>query len=460
MFRSVSNSCLGIMLLSAALLVSPCVMLAQHGGGGGRIGGGSAGGGGLSGGNRATGIENKDDLRDFHQIMAVQASSEQKAAYAAMLKSTMAASTDLQGFIVVLAKENNAPEVAKHDKSFEDAIETARTLNKRFLEGFSEAQKSGLKEITKRLGKADSELAQQAKALDQQVEVNAPGAQMAGTAHNLQGALTSFQREQADLGEEMSIVTSGQGSDVAFKLPTVKNTVNFANQPVVVTLSAAISKAAVEGAVNTFGMELTADMSDLQQTIADVLRARLDTSDRCGERIALETATLTPQESTGLVMAQLHYERWSCTTMFGRENMNEIVEGNGTIEVTLAPAIAENGTLQLAAKTLRVDAQGLVGDLLRSAALGETLRDKISDSVLTVLQQGADFKMALPVETRGYAALRRARFQGTGLGKLIAVFDGDIQVSNQNLGAVTRALQERSLQSADGSTERPELMAR
>ena len=460
MFRAVSNSWLETMLLAAAMLASPCATMAQHGGGGGRIGGSSAGGGGLSGGNRATGIENKDDLRDFHQIMAVQASNEQKAAYAAMLKSTTAASADLQGFIGVLAKENNAPEVAKRDKSFEDAIETARTLNKRFLEGFSEAQKSGLKEITKRLGKADSELAQQAKVLDQQVEVNSPGAQMAGTAHNLQGALTGFQREQADLGEEMSIVTSSQSSDVAFKLPTVKNTVSFANQPVVVTLSTAISKAAVEGSVNTFEMELAADLSDLQQTIADVLRARLDTSDRCGEQIALQTATLTPQESTGLVMAQLHYERWSCTTMFGRENMNEIVEGSGTIEVKLTPIIAENGTLQLAAQTLRVDAQGLVGDLLRSATLGETLRDKISDSVLTALRQGADFKMALPVETRSYATLRRARFQGMGLGKLIAVFDGDIQVSNQSLGAVTRALQERSMQSAEGSTDRPQLMAR
>lgn len=460
MFRTVNSSRLGTMLLAAVMLASPCMVLAQHGGGGGRIGGTSAGGGGLSGGNRATGIENKDDLHDFHQIMAVQASNEQKAAYAAMLKSTVAAGAELQGFIALLGKENSAPEVAQRDKSFEDAIETARTLNKRFLEGFSEAQKSGLKEITKRLGKADSELAQQAKALDQQVEVNAAGGQMAGTAHNLQGALTGFQREQADLGEEMSIVTSSQGSDIAFKLPTVKNTVNFANQPVVVTTSGAISKGVPEGGQNTFQMELTADMSDLQQTISDVLHARLDTSDRCGERIALQTATLTPQESIGLVVVQIHYERWSCTTMFGRENMNEIVEGNGTLEVKLTPAIAENGTLRLAAQTGHVDAQGLVGDLLRSASLGDTLRDKISDSVLTAMQQGADFKMALPVEARGYATLRRARFEGTGLGKLIALFDGDIEVSNENLAAVTRALQERSLQSAEGSTDRPELMAR
>ena len=36
--------------------------------------------------------------------------------------------------------------------------------------------------------------------------------------------------------------------------------------------------------------------------------------------------------------------------MFGRESMNEIVEGNGTIEVKLTPAVAEDGSLRLSAQ--------------------------------------------------------------------------------------------------------------
>jgi hypothetical protein len=461
MFRSGSNElALKSIVLGAMLLVYPCAIFAQHGGGGGRVGGSSAGGGGLSSGNHATGVDAKDDLRDFHEILAVQASTEQKVAYAAMLKSTAAASAKLQGFMAVLGKENNASDVANRDKSFEEAIEIARTLNKKFLEGFSEAQKSGLKEITKRLGKADSELAQQAKALDQEVEANAAGGQMAGTARSLEGALTGFQREQSDLGEEMSIATASNNPDVAFNLPTVKNTVNFANQAVVVTTAGAISKGVENGGQNLFEMELTADMSDLQQTIASVLHAQLDKADQCGERIALQTASLTPQESIGLVVAQLHYERWTCTTMFGRQNMNEIVEGNAAIEVKLAPAVAEDGTLRVAAQMGHIDAEGLVGELLRSGDLGEWLRDKIADSTLAALHQGADFKSALPDGTRSYATLRRAKFQGTGSGKLIAVLDGDIRVPNENLAAVTHALQERSLQSAEGTSDRPELMAR
>ncbi|MFY9947329.1 MAG: hypothetical protein WAK27_01460, partial [Candidatus Sulfotelmatobacter sp.] len=236
MFRRVgSGSGLKTVVLGTALLVYPCTSFAQHGGGGGHIGGSAAGGGGLSSGNRASGVENKDDLRDFHEIMAVQASNEQKAAYAAMVKSTAAASAQLQGFVSLLDKQNNVSEIAQRNKSFADAIETARTLNKKFLEGFSEPQKSGLKEITKRLGKADSELAQQARSLDQQVDANAASAQMAVTARSVEGALTGFQREQVDLADEMSISSSSASSDVAFNIPTVKNKVNFADQAFTIT---------------------------------------------------------------------------------------------------------------------------------------------------------------------------------------------------------------------------------
>ena len=127
MFRRSGCSVVKTIVLAAALLAYPSGAFAQHGGGGGHVGGPAAGGGGLSGGNHATGIDTKDDLRDFHQIMAVQASREQKIAYAAMLKSTEAAGAELQGFVELLGKGNNAPEVANHDKTFEEAIEIART---------------------------------------------------------------------------------------------------------------------------------------------------------------------------------------------------------------------------------------------------------------------------------------------------------------------------------------------
>jgi hypothetical protein len=458
MFFHGNSSRVRSITIALTVLAFSSFTFAQHGGGGGHIGGSAAGGEGLSAGNHASGVDNKDDLRDFHEIMAVQASNEQKAAYAAMLKSTGAAAAKLQALAEQLAKGNNAPEVTTSEKGFQDAIEIARTLNKRFLEGFSEAQKNGLKEITKRLGKVDAELAQQAKTLDQEVGEKTTGAPAANSAQNLERALTSFERAQADLGEEMSIAAN-IGPDTAFNLPTVKNSVNLGGHSIVVTTAAVISKAVLDGGENTFAVRLTSDMSDLQQSITDVLRAQLDKAEPCGERIAVQTADFTPQTATGLVAVQLHYERWTCATVFGRQNTNEIVEGNGTIEVKLTPTVGEDGTLLLRAEIAGVDAEGLVGELLRTGVVGEALRDKISESVLSALHQGGDFQAALPAETRSYATLRKAQFQGTGSGKVLARFDGDIRVSNENLSILTNALQERSNQAA-GEMARPELMAR
>jgi hypothetical protein len=454
---------LSVALMAVGLLASPLVMRAQHGGGGGHVGGSAAGGSGLSGGNHATGVDAKDDLRDFHEIMAVQATSEQKIAFAAIVKSAAVAEAQLQGLVEEMGKENNAAEIAKRDKNLADAVETARTLNKKFLEGFSEPQKSGLKEMIKRLGKADSELGQQARTLDQAFEANSgtkpASAQMTSAANGLGHAISIFQHEQTGLGEEMSIDSSGAGQDVAYKLPLVKNLVTLANQPLTIATSGMVSKGVSEGGQNTFAVELTADLTDLQHSFTDVLRGQLNKADRCGERIDIATAALTPQQPASMVVAQLHYERWSCTTMFGRENMNEILEGNATVEVKLTPSVAEDGMLGLTARLGNVDADGLLGESLRSGSLGDMLRDKISSSVLAVMNQGGDFKVALPNGVRDYANLKRARFEEVGAGRLAAVMDGEIRVSNDKLADLTGELKRQDSVAAQ-SVSQPELMSR
>ena len=450
----------GTIFVLATLLVCPCAMMAQRGGAGGHIGGPAAGGNGLSGGNRATGIDTKDDLSTFHEIMAVQATREQKAAYAVMVKSTVAAGVELQSLEEQLGKEKNASAVANRDKTFDDAIETARTLNKKFLGGFSEEQKSGLKEITKRLIKTDAELGQLASGLDQEVEANAASSQMVGSAQNLAHALASFQSAQVDLGEEMSITASDNSQESSFYIPAVKNEVRVANQKIAITTSGVVSKGRVQGGENTLPVQVSADMSDLQLSIGDVMRSALNRTDRCGDRVEVRTAALTPQGPAGAVDVQLHYERWRCGTMFGRETMDELVEGSGALEVKLMPAVAEDGTLRLAAQIGRVDGEGLIGDSLRSGALGETLRNEISESVLAILRQGGGFTAALPAGTRRYATLRRAQFEGTGSGRLNMLLDGEIRVSNENLAALTSELKQQSSQSPERSSSRPELMSR
>jgi hypothetical protein len=430
---------LKVAIFAAALLSYPCAMLAQRGAGGGHTGGGSAGGGGLSSTGRPTGVDVKDDLKDFHATLAVQATSQQIVLYAAMMKSTEAAIAELKTLLDQIGK-NSAAELASRNTAVEQAIERARTENKKFLDGFSEPQKSGLKEITRRLLKADADVAQQAKALDLELrDPKSPGQSIAASAQNLEHTLTNFQHQQLGLGEEMSIVVGSNSQDSAFDLPPVKNLVNFADQPITITTSGVISKGAAEGGQNTFKLDLIADLSDLQRNITDILRTQLDKNDRCGERIRIQDAALSSSEPASQVVLQLHVERWAC---LGRE-ANEMAEGNATIEVKLASSIGEDGALRLKPEIARVDAQGLIGEWLRSGSLGETVRDAIAESLLSVIRQGEDLKTTLPPAARGNAKLQRAQFQGTGSGKLLAVFDGEIRMSNEQVISFTSELKER-----------------
>jgi hypothetical protein len=427
-----------VVLLGALLLACPSGLVAQHGGGG-HMGGGTTGGGGLSGGGgRTTGVDVKDDLKGFHAALAVQATSQQIVKYNLMLKSTEAASKELKAFVEQAGKVNNASGIASRDKTLEQAVETARGANKKFLEGFSDRQKSGLKEITKRLSKVDSDLAQQAKALDQEVEANAAGERMTTSAQSLDNALTSFRNEQVDLGEEMGI-GNASNTDVTFNITPVKSSVSFANQPVAITTSGVITQGPAENGLNTFKLQLIADMSDLQQNIAAVLRAEIDKSDRCGEQIAILGAALTAQVPAALVVVQLHFERWAC---LGRD-ANEMAEGNGSVEVKLTPSVGSDRILRLVPEIGRVDAPGLVGELLRSGSLGDALRDKIADSILSAVRQGGDFDASLPPAALGGASLLHARFEGTGAGKLVAILDGAIRVSGEKATLLTSELKEQ-----------------
>ncbi|MGA9542584.1 MAG: hypothetical protein WBQ85_03395 [Candidatus Sulfotelmatobacter sp.] len=428
-------------LLGAALMAYPCSMLAQHGGG--AVGRGGESGGGLSGPNGiASGVSTKDELKDFHEVLAVQATSEQVIQFAAMVKISEAASAELRSFQGQLGKENSPSELAGRGATLDQALEKARAENKKFVDGLSERQKSGLREIIKKLAKAESDLEQQAKALDQaDADAKAVSQQIAGAAENLDRALTSFRSQQADLGQEMSIGAANSAQDFAFHLAPVKSSINFRNQPVVITTSGVISPGVVEGGQNTFKLELAADLSDLQDNMTAVLGAQLNKAETCGERIGIRNATLSPQDPATLVVVQLHYERWAC---FGRETVNEMAEGNGTIKLKLTPAVGEDGTLRLMANVDRIDAEGMIGELLRSGSLGDAMRDAVTQSVLSAVRQGGDFKLDLPASAQGYATLRHAQFEGTGAGRVIAVLDGEIRVSNDKATALTSELRGRS----------------
>jgi len=112
--------------------------------------------------------------------------------------------------------------------------------------------------------------------------------------------------------------------------------------------------------------------------------------------------------------------------------------------MTLTPAVGEdNAELRLVPEMGPIEANGSLGELLRSGALGDMLREKIRGSILHALQKGTDLSVTLPPAVQGYATIRNAQFRDAGAGRLIAVLDGEIRVSDEQLRLLTREVKER-----------------
>ena len=159
---------------------------------------------------------------------------------------------------------------------------------------------------------------------------------------------------------------------VTFKIPPVKIPVNVKDQRITMVASGLITLTSKAQGLNILNLQLTADMSDLQQNMTELLGAQLDKDDHCGDRITIQHATLTPAEPASLAVVQLHYERWACAKVFGKEQAKRVVGGNAVIQMTLTPA---RGGRQYGTSTGaggRADSGGwIVGG---TAALGDARR--------------------------------------------------------------------------------------
>src|ERR1700719_2750405 len=137
-----SVSAANALVLGSVLFAYPLAATAQRHGGGGMAGGG------LSGNSRPSGVKEEDTLKDFHEAMALQATSQQTAEFQVLIKNTETLKAELQTLREQLHNENGAPE-SVHPEALDQALENARSGTKTFQQGFSPAQRSGLKDVAK-----------------------------------------------------------------------------------------------------------------------------------------------------------------------------------------------------------------------------------------------------------------------------------------------------------------------
>jgi hypothetical protein len=240
------------------------------------------------------------------------------------------------------------------------------------------------------------------------------------------------------------MATSACAQNVSFKIPPVKIALTIKDQAITITASALISMVSKDRDINIFHLQLNADLSELQQHITELLSSQLDKDDHCGDRIAIQDATLIPAAPVSLATVHLHYERWGCVKAFGKQQAKRLVAGNAMIPLKLTPGIDENKTqLRLAPEVGTIEADGSLGELLRSGAVGEMIKDKIRTAILSAMQKGTNLSATLPPAVQGYATIENSAFKDAGSGRLMVVLEGQIRITKEQVQELSQRVKER-----------------
>ena len=81
----------------------------------------------------------------------------------------------------------------------------------------------------------------------------------------------------------------------------------------------------------------------------------------------------------------------------------------------------------------KIEADGSLGDLLRSGSLGDSLREEISDSIESAIQKAADLKGILPAAIGNAVTIETVQFADGGAGKLWLTIGGEVRLSADQL---------------------------
>jgi NADH dehydrogenase/NADH:ubiquinone oxidoreductase subunit G len=198
--RRIRVSRLAVLAIGTFLLLSAPSLLAQHGG---------HGGGSRGGAPRAGAADTSEaGLTDFNRALAVQATSDQMSHFQELTRNTENARKLAQDLSGLDAKADSGTDFSRRTAALKDAVEEAQGGDQDFVKSFTKSQKAGLKELTKKLEKADSEVTKQWKDLERQLgAAKAWSEGTAGAADKLEKALEEFQSQQIELGKEMGIQT-------------------------------------------------------------------------------------------------------------------------------------------------------------------------------------------------------------------------------------------------------------
>jgi hypothetical protein len=214
------------------------------------------------------------------------------------------------------------------------------------------------------------------------------------------------------------------------QLPPLKTSIALEGQSVAIT---------VWGAVSPIHLSATVDLGDFQEHLTPILAAQLNRSEKCGERLSVEKAVLIP---SGLLTANVHYERFGCAKAFGKEINKRLVGGDAVVEVNLTPSVADNH-IAMEAEVRKIDADGSLGEALHSGSFGDSIRQKIASNIESSIRKSADLKSALPAGMDSVVTLRTVQFADGGSGRLWLVIEGETHLNAEQFQGFAKQIVSR-----------------
>jgi hypothetical protein len=229
--------------------------------------------------------------------------------------------------------------------------------------------------------------------------------------------------------------TQAETGALTFNIPVVKTSVNIEGQPVDLAIWGKVSSQ--NAAAGVFQLAMTADLAGLQENLTAVLGAQLNQSEKCGNRLSVDRAVLSPAAPTADLTAYVHYERYACVKALGKEIVKRLVGGNGVVEVNLTPQL-DADQIALTAHVVRIDADGSLGDVLRSGSFGDSIREKIRTTIERAIQKSANLKSALPRQIETMATIQSLQFADGGAGTLWMTINAELRVTEEQLRAAAK----------------------
>jgi hypothetical protein len=389
----------------------------------------------MAGGPPPAQASDEAELEAFRLALAAQASPAQVSAYSSLVNSTRIVVSTFEDMRGLLGKESVGPEFTIKKHAFDDSLGKARTSTKTLLESFSEPQRVALRRITSKMLSADSRLAERSGEFEMRIgDTTMTRHDLVGSSNRVEEAIANYREQERQLGVAMYALADPEEEQPIITLAGSMKASTIGNQTITVRTSGTIFRAPAERLSNRVHVQILANLGDLQQSLTQVLQSLLTHPDPCGERVSVQQSMLSIASPTAEVWVQLHLERWACMGAAGATAPVELMEGNGAITFKITPAMQKDGLLTILTQTEKVEANGMLAEILRSGALGDEVRERVKGCILRALQNGLDLEaVLLPVQSDS-GAIETAKFvRDSQAGTLDIALDGHLRLSDQQI---------------------------